>query len=184
MIVVAITGASGVIYGMRLLETLKEVGEDTVLTITDPAMMVLQHELDMEMDKIRQLAGDFYKSDDLTASINSGSCKFHSMVIIPCSMKTISAIANGYADNLITRAADVAIKERRRLVLVPRETPLRSTHLKNMLKISKEGGIILPAMPAFYHKPNNIDDIVNFIVGKVLDVLNIEHRLFRRWGEV
>lgn len=181
MIVVAITGASGVVYGIRLLEELKKQKEDTALLITDPAKIILKYELNMEENEIEELAGVIYDSKDLTASINSGSFRFNSMVIVPCTMKTISAIATGYASNAITRAADVVLKERRKLVLVPRETPLRSVHLENMLKISNEGGIILPAMPGFYHNPENIDDLCNFVVGKILDVLEIDNNLFKRW---
>lgn len=181
MIVVAITGASGVVYGIRLLEELKKLNEDTALLITDPAKIILKYELNMEEDEIKNLSTVSYDPKDLTASINSGSFRFNSMVIVPCTMKTISAIATGYASNTITRAADVVLKERRKLVLVPRETPLRSVHLENMLKISNEGGIILPAMPGFYHKPENIDDLCNFVVGKILDVLEIENNLFKRW---
>lgn len=185
MIVVAITGASGVVYGVRLLEVLKEADEDVVLLITDPARIILQHELGIKDYDIKKLSNKFYQPNDFTTDINSGSCRFSSMIIVPCSMKTLSAIANGYADNAITRAADVAIKEKRRLVIVPRETPLRSVHLENMLKISREGGIILPAMPAFYHNPDKIDDMVDFVVGKILDILLIDHNLFKRWhGEI
>lgn len=181
MIVVAITGASGVIYGVRLLEELKKLKEDTALLITDPAKIILKFELNMDEEEIDELASFIYDPKDLTASINSGSFRFNSMVIVPCTMKTISAIAAGYASNAITRAADVTLKERRKLVLVPRETPLRSVHLENMLKISKEGGIILPAMPGFYHNPENIDELCNFVVGKILDVLEIDNNLFKRW---
>lgn len=181
MIVVAITGASGVIYGVKLLEALSESGEDTALVVTDPAKIILKYELGMEEDQFRGLASQYYDSKDLTASINSGSFRFNSMVIVPSTMKTIAAIANGYANNAVTRAADVTLKERRKLVIVPRETPLRSVHLENMLKISREGGIILPAMPAFYHRPQNIDEMVNFITGKILDVLGIDNHLFSRW---
>jgi len=181
MIVVAITGASGVIYGLRLLEVLKSQGEYTALVITDPAKIIIEYELGITEKDLKNLANVYYSPQDLTASINSGSCRFNSMVIIPCTMKTLSAISSGYASNAITRAADVVLKERRNLVLVPRETPLRSVHLENMLKISNEGGIILPAMPGFYHKPQNIDDMVNFIVGKILDVLEIDNHLFKRW---
>jgi 4-hydroxy-3-polyprenylbenzoate decarboxylase len=181
MIVVAITGASGVIYGVKLLEVLKKLNKDTALIITDPARIILKHELNIDEKELKDLSGIIYDPKDLTASINSGSFRFQSMVIVPCTMKTISAIANGYASNAITRSADVVLKERRKLVLVPRETPLRSVHLENMLKISKEGGIILPAMPGFYHNPENIDDLCNFVVGKILDVLEIDNHLFKRW---
>jgi len=183
MIVVGITGASGVIYGIKLLEELKKLKEDTALLITDPAKIILEYELSMSENEIKELANVTYDPKDLTTSINSGSFRFNSMVIVPCTMKTISAIATGYASNAITRAADVVLKERRNLVLVPRETPLRSVHLENMLKISNEGGIILPAMPGFYHNPENIDDLCNFVVGKILDVLKIENNLFKRWHD-
>jgi len=181
MIVVAITGASGVIYGVRLLEVLKSLGEYTALVLTDPAKIILEFETDITEEDLKKLADIYYKPEDLTASINSGSCRFNSMVIVPCTMKTLSAISSGYASNAVTRAADVVLKEKRKLVLVPRETPLRPVHLENMLKISREGGIILPAMPAFYYNPDNIDDMVNFIVGKILDVLEIDNNLFKRW---
>lgn len=183
MIVVGITGATGVIYAVRLLEELKKLNEETALLITDPAKIILKYELNMDEKEIEKLATVIYDSKDLTASINSGSFRFKSMVIVPCTMKTLSAIATGYASNAITRASDVVLKERRKLVLVPRETPLRSIHLENMLKISREGGIILPAMPGFYHNPQNIDDMVNFVVGKILDVLEIENNLFKRWDD-
>lgn len=181
MIIVAITGASGVIYGLKVLEALHDLGKETGLVMTDPAKIILDYELGLEEKHLKSLATEYYEADDLTASINSGSCLFESMVIVPCTMKTLSAIAHGYANNAVTRAADVSLKERRKLVLVPRETPLRSVHLENMLKVSNEGGIILPAMPGFYHRPQNMDDISNFIAGKVLDVLNIDHDLFKRW---
>ncbi len=182
MIIVAITGASGVAYGLKVLESLKKCGKETGLVVTEPAKLILDYELGIQLEDLKNIATYYYDSKDLTASINSGSCLFESMVIVPCTMKTLSAIANGYADNAVTRAADVSLKERRKLILVPRETPLRSVHLENMLKISKEGGVILPAMPGFYHKPKNLDDITNFIAGKVLDVLEIDHELFNRWS--
>ncbi|QUH24122.1 UbiX family flavin prenyltransferase [Methanobacterium alkalithermotolerans] len=182
MIIVAITGASGIIYGLKVLEALKERKIDTALVITDPARIILEYELDLKIEDLKNKATCYYEASDLTSSINSGSFKFESMVIVPCTMKTLSAIATGYASNSITRAADVALKERRKLVLVPRETPLRSIHLENMLEISREGGIILPAMPGFYHRPENLDDMANFIAGKILDVLEIEHDLFLRWS--
>ena len=182
MIVIAITGASGVIYGVELLKALKELNIETGLLISDPAKIVMKYELkDYNLEDIKSLASHYFEANEIDSSINSGSFKFDSLVIIPCSMKTVSAIANGYASNSITRVADVALKERRDLVLVPRETPLRDVHLENMLRISKEGGIILPAMPAFYHSPESIEDITKFIVGKVLDVLKIDNEMFKRW---
>jgi flavin prenyltransferase len=182
MIVVAITGASGVVYGKRLLEVLNDLGEETTLVITDPAKIILEYELGIVVDDLKKLASEYYLPKDLTSSINSGSFQFESMVIVPCTMKTLSAIANGYANNAVTRSADVTLKERRKLVIVPRETPLRSVHLENMLKVSKEGGIILPAMPGFYHRPKTIDESIDFIVGKILDVLGIDNNLFIRWN--
>ena len=181
MILIAITGASGVIYGVELLKALKDLNMETGLLISDPARIVIEYEMEESVEEIKSLADHYFEANEIDSSVNSGSFKFDSLVIIPCSMKTVSAIANGYASNSITRVADVALKERRTLVLVPRETPLRDVHLENMLRISKEGGIILPAMPAFYHNPRNIEDITNFIVGKVLDVLKIDNEMFKRW---
>jgi flavin prenyltransferase len=183
MIVVAITGASGVIYGVRLLEVLQEMGKKAALVVTDPARIILKHELDFNEQHLKNLCYRYYQPNDLTSAINSGSCRFESMIIVPCTMKTISAISTGFADNAVTRAADVALKEGRKLLLVPRETPLRSVHLENMLRISHEGGIVLPAMPAFYHQPQEINDLVDFLVGKILDILHIDHQLYRRWQE-
>lgn len=183
MIIVAITGASGVIYGVRLLEVLKELNKDTILLISEPAELILKHELGIDAEHLKGLTNRFYDADDLTSAINSGSCRFQSMVIAPCTMKTISAIANGYTSNAITRAADVALKERRDLILVPRETPLRPIHLENMLKITREGGVVLAAMPAFYHQPEKIEDMVDFVVGKILDNLKIDNHLYHRWKE-
>lgn len=183
MIVVAITGASGVIYSVRLLEVLKELGEHTTLLITEPAKIILEYEMGITETKVEKLADRNFNPKDLTTDINSGSCRFQSMVIVPCTMKTASAIANGYASNAITRTADVALKEKRNLILVPRETPLRPVHLENMLKISREGGTILPAMPAFYHQPEKMEDLVDFVVGKILDSLKIDNHLFKRWKE-
>ncbi|MFZ0441282.1 MAG: UbiX family flavin prenyltransferase [Methanobacterium sp.] len=185
MIVIAITGASGVVYGKRLLEVLNDLGEETALVVTDPAKIILDYELGIKDEDLKKLASEYYLPKDLTTSINSGSFKFEAMAIVPCTMKTLSAIANGYANNAVTRAADVTLKERRKLVIVPRETPLRSVHLENMLKVSNEGGIILPAMPGFYHRPKNNNELVDFIVGKILDVLGIDNNMFERWtGEM
>lgn len=183
MIIIAITGASGVIYGIKLLEALKKLNIETALLISDTAKTVLKYETDFDLEYVIDLADEYYDSNDLTAAINSGSFKFKAMVIVPCSMKTLSAVANSFGDNAITRAADVSLKERRKLIIVPRETPLRTAHIENMYKISKEGGIILAAMPGFYHNPESLDDIYNFITGKILDSLSIENDLFKRWKE-
>ncbi|RBQ22565.1 Flavin prenyltransferase UbiX [Candidatus Methanobinarius endosymbioticus] len=181
MIVVAITGASGVTYSLKLLEALKKLDIETGLVVSKPAEIIFDYELNMKLGEIKDLADHYYEPNDLTSSINSGSFKFESLVIVPCSMKTLSAIANGYGNNAITRVADVALKEKRKTVIIPRETPLRPIHLEHMLEIAKEGGIILPAMPAFYHNPDNVNDLVNFVVGKILDSLGIENNLFKRW---
>lgn len=181
MIVVAITGASGVIYGIRLLEVLKEMNIENGLVISDAGKTVIESETEYEVEDVIRLADTFYDFNDLTASINSGSFKADGLVIAPCSMKTLSSIANGYGANTITRVADVSLKERRPTVIVPRETPLRSVHLKNMLTLSQEGAIILPAMPGFYSAHDSVDDQINFIVGKILDSLKIENDLFKRW---
>jgi 4-hydroxy-3-polyprenylbenzoate decarboxylase len=175
-VVVAITGASGVIYGTKLIEVLKEKKIDINCIVSNAGKIVIKHE-GMTIPK------RCYSEQDISASISSGSYIFDSMVIAPCSMKTLGAIANGYASNLITRTADVAIKEGRKLVIVPRETPLSSIHLENMFKLSKIGVIILPAMPAFYTNPKQIDDMVNFIVGKILDSLFIKNEIYKRWGK-
>ncbi len=183
MIVVAITGASGVIYGVRLLEALKKAGKKTALLVTEPARFIINYELDLTLEELKQLCYRIYDSKDLTAAINSGSCRFESMIIVPATMKTVAAISQGYASNAVTRTADVALKEHRQLIIVPRETPLRQVHLENMLKLSQEGAIILPAMPAFYHQPESMEDLVDFVVGKIMDALHIEHHLYRRWRE-
>ena len=181
MIVIGITGASGVIYGIRLLEVLNKLNIETGLIISDVGKIVIEEETDYKIDDIIRLADNYYKFMDLTSSINSGSFKCDGLVIAPCSMKTLSSIANGYGSNTITRVADVCLKEKRTTIIVPRETPLRSAHIKNMLSLSQEEAIILPAMPSFYSKPETIDDQINFIVGKILDSLKIENNLYKRW---
>lgn len=181
MIVVAITGASGVIYGIRLLEALNELDIENSLVISDAAKIVIESETDYNVEDVIKLADTYYNFNDLTASINSGSFKAEGLVIAPCSMKTLSSIANGYGANTITRVADVSLKERRPTVIVPRETPLRSIHLQNMLTLSQEGAIILPAMPGFYSTHDTVEDQIRFIVGKILDCLKIENDLYKRW---
>ena len=181
MIVVAITGASGVIYGIRLLEALNELNVENSLIISDAAKIVIESETDYNVQDVIELADTYYDFNDLTASVNSGSFKSDGLVIVPCSMKTLSSIANGYGANTITRVADVCLKERMPTVIVPRETPLRSIHLQNMLTLSQEGAVILPAMPGFYSTHDSVDDLVNFIVGKILDSLKIENDIYKRW---
>lgn len=180
-LVIAITGASGVIYGKRLLEVLNTQKIETHLIISQTAQKLIKYELETKPENVEKLATYTYSSEDLFASVASGSFKFDAMIIIPCSMKTLAGIACGYSDNLILRAAEVCLKEKRKLILVPRETPLSPVHLSNMLKLSRFGAVIVPAMPAYYHKPKSMNDLVDFVVGKVLDQLGIEHNLFIRW---
>ena len=180
-VIVAVTGASGTIYAKGFLETAKMYGIETHFIITDSGKKVANYELG-GFEELKNLAHSSYNWDDLTASIASGSHDIDAMVIVPCSMKTVSAIAHGFADNLVTRAADVHLKEKRKLVLVPRETPVHAIHLENMAKIAHMGAIILPAMPGFYHKPESIQDIVDFITGKILDQLGKKNDLYKRWG--
>ncbi|MEM1575588.1 MAG: UbiX family flavin prenyltransferase [Nitrososphaerota archaeon] len=180
-LIVALTGASGVIYGKRLLEILKEKNIETYLIVSNNCEKIIKHELGIEKKDIEKLASHSYNENDLLAPITSGSTKIDGMIIIPCSMKTLAGIACGFSENLILRAADVILKEKRKLIIVPRETPLNPIHLENMLKLARIGAIILPASPAFYHKPEKIDDLVDFIIGKILDIIGIEHNLFKRW---
>jgi len=181
-VVLGVTGASGVIYGVRLAAELKKTGTELMIVVSDTAKKVLTAEVP---EGLRQLerCGRLLSEHDLDADISSGSAKTDATVICPCSMKTLSAIANGYAYNLISRNADVAIKEQRKLVLVVREMPMNAIHLENMLKLARLGVVILPASPGFYHKPKTIDDLVNHVVGKVMDVLGIESNLFERWTD-
>jgi len=182
-VVVGISGASGVIYGIRLLEELEKVGAETHLILSSIAKDIIEYETDYSVDDVEKIATYVHDENDLNAIVNSGSFKFDASVIIPCSMKTLSSISNGYGNNVITRVGDVTLKERRKLIIVPRETPLRTVHLENMTNLSREGAIILPAMPGFYHKPENIDDQVNFIVGKIFDILDINNNLFTKWKQ-
>ncbi|MER5175207.1 MAG: UbiX family flavin prenyltransferase [Candidatus Nitrosocosmicus sp.] len=180
-IVVGITGSSGVIYGIKLLYFLNKIEIETHVILSKWAEKNIEIETDESIEKIKKLASFEYKENDMAASISSGSFKTNGMIIIPCSMKTLSSIANGYDDNLISRAASVTIKENRKLVIVPRETPLSQIHLSNMLKLAKIGVIILPAMPGFYHRPKTVNDLVLHIVGKTLDQFEISNEVFKRW---
>ncbi len=181
-VVVAITGASGVIYGIRMLEALKNLGVQSHLIMSDWGARNVKIETGLTTEYVKSLAFKVYEDSDMAAPVSSGSFKTDGMAIIPCSMKTLASIANGFDDSLISRAAGVCIKEQRKLVVVPRETPLSKIHLENMLKLAGSGSTILPAMPGFYHGPGSIDDLVNHVVGKVLDQFGIEHSLFKRWG--
>ncbi|MGH9993529.1 MAG: UbiX family flavin prenyltransferase [Nitrososphaera sp.] len=181
-LVVAITGASGVIYGMRTLEALVKAKVETHLVLSKWAAQNVNIETDQTADYVRSLATKVYEDEDMAAPISSGSFRTDGMAIVPCSMKTLASIAHAFDDGLVSRAAGVCIKEQRRLVLVPRETPLSMIHLENMTKLASAGVVILPAMPGFYHKPKSIDDLINHIVGKVLDQFDIENSLFKRWS--
>ncbi len=182
-IVIGINGASGVIYGIRLLEVLSRISNiETHLIISPAGEQTIAIETGLKPDDVKGLADHSYRIDDIGACIASGSFMSDGMIIAPCSMKTLSAIANSYADNLMTRAADVVLKERGKLVLLVRETPLHLGHLRNMLRAARLGGIIMPPVPAFYHKPGSVQDIIDHTVGKVLDLFRIEHRLYERWG--
>jgi 4-hydroxy-3-polyprenylbenzoate decarboxylase len=182
-LIVAITGATGAVYGMRLLEVLRPMREvETHLLISDAGVLNLHQELDLGRKEVEALADVTYSVRDVGAAIASGSFQSDGMVIAPCSMKTLAAVAHGLSDNLITRAADVVLKERRRLVLMVRETPFNLAHLRNMAAVTEMGGIIFPPLPAFYHKPQTITDMVDHTVGRVLDLFDIAHALAPRWS--
>jgi len=182
-IIVGISGASGAIYGIRLLEELKKRKVETHLIMSRWGAVTIAKETDYTVEQVNALADKIYREDDVSAAISSGSFQTGGMIVAPCSMKTLSGIANGYAEDLMTRAADVCIKERRKLILVARETPLNAIHLENMLKLSRIGVEIMPPVPAFYSRPQSIDDIVNHTVGRIMDHIGLENRLFTRWGE-
>ncbi len=196
MITVAITGASGPILGIRLIEELLNAGETVYTVVSEAAWSVIEHELSHKKTGRAPLAALLSKrgktsglkllkefdSHDFFSPLASGSTPFEAMVVIPCSMKTLSAAANGYADSLITRACDVALKEKRRLIFVPRETPFSVIHLENMLKLSRAGAVILPPVMGFYSRPETVDDLVDFILGKVLSLLGLKHSLLKSWA--
>jgi 4-hydroxy-3-polyprenylbenzoate decarboxylase len=182
LVLVAITGASGVDLAVILLRQLKKKGLKTELIITKVAEKIISIETDYKLDDIIELSDKYYDVDDLTAGPASGSYKNNIMVIIPCSMKTLAAIANGYADNLITRAADVIIKERRKLILVVRESPFSAIHLENMLKLSRLGVVIAPPNPSYYMKPKSIKELNEYFVGRILDHIGVDSGI-KRWGD-
>jgi 4-hydroxy-3-polyprenylbenzoate decarboxylase len=182
-IVVAITGASGTAYGVRLLEALGECGAERSVILTSDGETVLRLETGLDAADIRKRADHFYRNGEMQAPLASGSRRWDAMVVCPCTMSTASKIAHGISDNLACRAAHVALKERRRLIVVPRETPISTPHLRNLALLSEMGVIVLPAMPAFYGKPRKVGDLVDFIVGRILDVLGLENKLYKRWAE-
>ena len=180
-IVVGITGASGSVYAVRLIDVFREQGIEVHAVITDSGQRVLDYECGVTMEELSQRVDVLYPNTDVGAAIASGSFRMDAMVVLPCSMKTAGAIANGVTDDLLTRAADVTLKEGRRLLLVPRETPMHEIHLENLLRLARAGAVIMPAAPGFYHRPETLDDLVNMMVGKILDRLGIEAELFTRW---
>lgn len=185
VLIIGITGASGVIYGIRLLQILSSKRDiETHLVISQAGKTIIEHETDWRLEDIESLADYSYHINDIGARIASGSFRRDGMIIAPCSMKSLSALANSYADNLLTRAADVTLKERKKLVLLARETPLHLGHLRNMERLTEMGAIIFPPVPAFYHRPQTIHDIVDQIIGRVLDTFGIEHGLFRGWSGI
>jgi len=182
-IVVGITGATGAVYGVRLLARLQAVpGVETHLVVSDAASLTLHQEVGMQRRDVEALADVVHKNREIGASIASGSFQTDGMVIAPCSMKTLAAVAHGLADNLVARAADVILKERRRLVLMVRETPLNLAHLRNMTAVTEMGGIIFPPLPSFYHRPASIDEMVDHTLDRVLDLMGVENAAAPRWS--
>jgi 4-hydroxy-3-polyprenylbenzoate decarboxylase len=183
-LIVAITGATGAIYGVRLLEMLRDAAVETHLVISPWGRRTLVHETSFSVDRVQQLATVTYAANDQGAAISSGSFLTLGMAIVPCSMRTLAAIAHGVGDNLIHRAADVVLKERRKLLIAPREAPLSDIHLENMLKLSRMGVVVCPPMPGFYQRPESIDDLVNHSVFRMLDQFGIHVEGAGRWGDV
>ena len=183
VIIIGITGATGAIYGVRLLEVLASMKDiETHLIISEAGEKTIAYETQYRISDVKKLAAYSYDIGDIYAPISSGSFRADGMIIAPCTIKTMSALANSYSENLIVRAGDVTLKERRKLVVMVRETPLHLGHLRTMERLTEMGAIIMPPMPAFYHQPQTVQDIVDHTVGKVLDVFDIKHDLFRRWS--
>lgn len=181
-LIVGVTGATGMVYAMRLLQALRQASVETHLVVTKPAEMTIAYEFEGDQRAIHQAADVVHGVNDFGAAISSGSFRTDGMIIVPCSMRTLAEVATGVTTNLLTRAADVCLKERRRLVLVVRETPLHAGHLRNMLAATEMGAIIAPPVPAFYTRPATLDDIVNHTVGRLLDLFDIDTGLLSRWG--
>lgn len=182
-LIIGMTGASGVVYGIRMLQMLRNAGVETHLVMSKTAEITLAYETDMKVAEVKALASVVHSADDMAASISSGSFRTMGMVIAPCSMRSMAEIAHGTTTGLVTRAADVVLKERRRLVLMVRETPLHTGHLRSMTALSEMGAIIAPPVPAFYAKPESLDDMVDHTVGRVLDLFDVDVGAVRRWGE-
>ena len=180
-LIIGISGASGVIYGVRLLQALQPLPVETHLVMTRTAEVTLAHETKMKVSDVRRLADVAYPIDDLAAAISSGSFQTMGMIVAPCSMRSLGEIAHGISSNLLSRAADVVLKERRRLVLVARETPLHTIHLRNLVTVSELGAIVAPPMPAFYNKPKTLDDVIDHTVGRVLDLFGLDTGKVKRW---
>jgi 4-hydroxy-3-polyprenylbenzoate decarboxylase len=182
-LIVGITGASGAIYGLKTLKALREIEVETHLVISRSGRITASHELEMNASELAKLADVVYRIDDIGAAISSSSFQTVGMIIAPCSVRTLGEIASGVTSSLLTRAADVVLKERRKLVLLVRETPFHLGHLRAMTQVTEMGAIVMPPLPAFYAKPKTLEDIVDHSVGRALDLLGIENHLVRRWGE-
>ncbi len=180
-LIVGISGASGVVYGVRMLEVLRDVGIETHLVMSKAAELTLTYEMDMKPKDVRALASHFHAQADIGASISSGSFQTMGMVIVPCSVRSMSEIAAGTTGSLLSRAADVVLKERRRLVLAFRETPIHAGHLRTMTQLTEMGAIVAPIVPAFYNRPKTLDDVINHTVGRLLDLFGVETKLVKRW---
>jgi 4-hydroxy-3-polyprenylbenzoate decarboxylase len=182
-LVIAITGATGAVYGVRLLQVLQAIpAVETHLVVSDAAVLTLHQETGLQRREVEALADVVHKQHNVGAAIASGSFQSDGMIVAPCSMKTLASVAHGLSDNLVARAADVALKERRRLVLMVRETPFNLAHLRNMTAVTEMGGIIFPPLPSFYHRPQSIAEMVDHTVARVLDLFSIEHQLAPRWS--
>ncbi len=181
-LIIGISGASGVIYGVRLLQALKDLPVEAHLVMTQTAKITLAYETDYKVAALQRVAHTTYRADDLAAAISSGSFRTMGMIVAPCSMRSLGEIANGISTNLLTRAADVVLKERRKLVLMVRETPLHAIHLANMTRLAEMGAIIAPPVPAFYNRPKTLDDVIDHTVGRVLDLFDLDTGKVKRWS--
>jgi 4-hydroxy-3-polyprenylbenzoate decarboxylase len=180
-LIIGISGASGAIYGIRMLEVLRNTDIETHLIVSKSAHITIDRETDYSLKEVEALADEVHNANNLAACVSSGSYQTLGMVIAPCSMRSLGEIAHAITSNLLTRAADVILKERRKLILMVRETPLHAIHLENMHKVALAGGIIAPPVPAFYNKPETLDDMINHSVGRIFDLFDIEHNLVKRW---